>query len=203
MGGQGSGRRGHLSSKSTTVDYRALDVRQLQRLGMLKPGQFNGWQWMRNGEKIASIQVQTESDHVILSYRQQSGGEDWKDMKYPVSLEWTDCNYGGQRAWFRCPATGCGRRVAVLYGGVIFACRHCHKLAYESQRENDTDLIARRAEKIRARLGWDAGILNPTGQRPKGMRWQTYWRLCREQGDLTDVALASMIQKLQLSLDLA
>lgn len=203
MGGQGSGRRWHLGSKSTTGDYRALDVRQLHRKGLLAPGQAYGWQWSRHGETVASIQVRTEIDRIILSYRHRSGGEEWLDKEYPVHLDWTGCNYGGQRAWFRCPAAGCGRRVAVLYSGGIFACRHCLQLAYPSQREDAADLMARRAEKIRARLGWDAGILNSTGQKPKGMRWQTYWRLSRDQADLTDVALASMIQKLGLSIALA
>jgi hypothetical protein len=30
---------------------------------------------------------------------------------------------------------GCGQRVAILYGGDIFACRHCYQLAYPSARE--------------------------------------------------------------------
>jgi hypothetical protein len=37
--------------------------------------------------------------------------------------------------WFICPAVGCGRCVAILYGGGIFACRHCYRLAYASSRE--------------------------------------------------------------------
>jgi len=35
----------------------------------------------------------------------------------------------------------------------------------------------------------------------KGMRWQTYWRLCKEQEDLTEVSLALMINKLGLHVD--
>jgi hypothetical protein len=50
-------------------------------------------------------------------------------MEYPVRLEWTGCNLGGRRAWFLCPAQGYGRRVAILFRGSIFACRHCHKTA--------------------------------------------------------------------------
>jgi len=49
--------------------------------------------------------------------------------------------------------------------------------------------MARRANKIRTRLGWDAGKLNSTGQIPKGMRWQTYWRLCSGSEDLAQIAL--------------
>ena len=37
----------------------------------------------------------------------------------------TPCNLGNWRAWFICSVVGHGRRVAILYGGGIFACRHC------------------------------------------------------------------------------
>jgi hypothetical protein len=183
------------------VDYRALDVRQLQRKGLLSTGHAFSWQWTRNGEQVASIQVRTEVDRIILSYRQRSGGEAWQDKEYPVRLDWTDCNYGGQRAWFLCPAAGCGRRVAVLYCGTIFACRHCHQLAYPSQREDRASLMIRKADKIRDRLGWMPGIVNGSGQKPKGMRWQTYWRLCNEEARLADVALSMEMQKLLLKTD--
>ena len=64
---------------------------------------------------------------MTLIYRSRSGNEDWEDQNYPVWLDWTPCHFGGERPWFRCPAMGCGRRVAILYGGRIFACRHCYQ----------------------------------------------------------------------------
>ena len=156
---------------------RPLDVRRLQRAGLLTPGRASGWQWARNGGEVASIQMRTEVDRVILNYRSRSNGGDWQPMEYPVSLEWTGCNLGGRRAWFLCPARGCGRRVAILFGGSIFACRHCHNLAYECQRETNDDRAMRRADTIRRRLGWGAGIANPKGVKPKGMHWRTFERL--------------------------
>lgn len=124
---------------------------------------------------MASISVRTEPGRVILTYRHRRGGENWKGESYPVYLDWTVCNLGGQRPWFLCPAQGCGRRVSILYlGGSIFACRHCYQLAYPSQREVAYDRAAKRADKIRERLGWEQGILNPKGWRkPKGMHWDT------------------------------
>ena len=91
-------------------------------------------------------------------YRHNSGGSDWQPMDYPVRLDWTDCTLGGRRAWLLCPERGCGRRVALLYigGSGIFACRHCYKLAYASQRETPDDRAVRRADRIRDRLGWEA-----------------------------------------------
>jgi hypothetical protein len=75
------------------------------------------------------------------------------------------------------PAVGCRRRVAILYGGTIFACRRCQQLAYDSTREDAGDRATRRADSIRERLGWEPGILNGGGPKPKWMRWRTFRRL--------------------------
>ena len=87
MGGFGSGRgqRG----KDTTSDMRPLDIRKLQRDGLLTAGRAFGWHWTVNGEEVASIQMRTEVDRVILNYRSRSNGGEWQPMEYPVYLEWT------------------------------------------------------------------------------------------------------------------
>ena len=131
------------------------------------PGRAFGWNWLYDNETVATIQVKTESDRIILSYRHRNSGGDWKNEEYPVQLEWTPCTlYGGRRAWFICPARGCGKRVAILYGGGIFACRHCYRLAYPSQREGTHDRAMRQADKIRARLG--AGNFEWYGRKAEG-----------------------------------
>lgn len=183
MGGIGSGRRWHYSAHDSTSDYRSIDVRRWHRSGSLKPGHSFVWQWSRDGEVIASIQVYTESDRIILDYRRKVN-DAWKNEKYPVRIDWTDCHLGGQRPWFQCPARNCNRRVAILYGGGIFACRRCYRLAYPSQREAGFDRAARRAEKIRNRLGWEPGILNGEEWKPKGMHWKTYERLTEQHNNL-------------------
>lgn len=199
MGGRGSGRRWHSGAKDTMNDYRTLDVRRWQREGLRVPERAFGWNWLRNDETVASIQVRTEADRIILSYRHRSGGGEWKSEEYPVRLDWTPCTYGGQRAWFICPARGCGKRAAILYGGGIFACRHGYRLAYPSQREAAHDRAARRADKIRARLGWDQGILNGSGGKPKGMHRRTFRRLQYEHDGYVDSALAGMARLLGIS----
>ena len=165
-------------SKSCTDDYRALDVRKIKSAGRLTPGQAFSWEWSRNGNTIGTINMQTDTDSVRLNYRQRAHGGEWKDMAYPVRLAYTPCHMGGHRVWWQCPAAGCSRRVAVLYGGTgIFACRHCYRLAYRSQRDNNA---YRPADKLRARLGWVPGVLNDSGGKPKGMHLKTYMRLQNE-----------------------
>lgn len=194
MGGSGSGRR-YQGGKDTTSDMRTLDVRRLQRDGLLQPGRAFGWQWTGNGAEVASIQMRTEVDRVMLSYRSRSNGSEWQAMEYPVALEWTLCHLGGRRVWFRCPASGCGRRVAILFGGAIFACRHCHRLAYPCQRETDDDRAARRADTIRRRLGWEPGILNGEGGKPRGMHWRTFQRLRAEHDANVNASLLGIARR--------
>lgn len=189
MGGIGSGRR-YQAGRSTTEDYRRLDVRALHKAGMLSAGHAAMWNWYSRGTLRASIHVRAEARRLILSYTTTSNGER-KDCSYPVLLNWTPCQYGGERPWFLCPS--CRRRTAILYGGAVFACRHCYGLVYQSQRERDYDRLAVRADKIRRRLGWPLGILNPKGwQKPKGMHWATFARLNAEHDALVGAALAGM-----------
>ena len=198
MGGMNSGRRNQ-GGKDTTDDCRALDVRYLQRNGLLSAGRSSVLNWTRNGKKEASIQVRAETDQVILDYRHQRNGSEWKSQNYPVRIEWTPCHYGGARAWFLCPANGCGRRVAKLYlNGAIFACRHCYRLAYSSQRENQDDRATRQADKIRDRLKWEPGILNGHGIKPKGMHSRTYQRLTIQHDAHVGISLNIMQQRLRM-----
>jgi hypothetical protein len=194
MGGPGSGNRWRYGAKSTTDDYRTLDVRRWAREGVLVPGYRGGWQWARNGEIVASIQMRAEQDRVILNYRHRSNGE-WKNEQYPVRVVRTPCNLGGERLWFICPAVGCGRRVAILYGSGIFACRHCYQLAYASSREDAGGRATRRADRLRARLGWEPGILNGNGSKPKWMRWRTFERLAAEHDRFVARSMQAVVLK--------
>ena len=196
MGGIGSGRRNQ-GGNNTTNDCRHLDVRQLQRDGLLSPNKSYGLNWYQSEEKVASVQIRTQIDRIILDYRHRRYGGEWENKNYPVMLDWTDCSYGGKRAWFLCPASGCYRRVAILYlgGSGIFACRHCYKLVYECQREKADDRSARRADRIRDKLGWERGILNTNGGKPKGMHWKTYQRLTARHDAYVDVSLRGMAKR--------
>ena len=144
MGGVGSGNWYRFDKKTTTGECHGVDVRYLHRNGLLKAGGWFSLRWSRGEHETGSIggsvegHLRSRPERVILRYRSRSGqGSEWEDVWEPVSLTWTACNFGGERPWFLCPGTGCGRRVAVLYGpGRYFLCRHCYDLVYESQREN-------------------------------------------------------------------
>jgi hypothetical protein len=181
--------------KRAAVAFRL--ERWLKREGMLSPGANRRMTWSRHGAVIASVNVRAEPGRVFLTYRHRSGGGEWIDESYPVRLTTTPCHIGGERDWFRCPARGCGQRVAVIYGGGIFACRKCYRLAYPSQREDLADRAVRRADRLRARLGWPGSVLEGAGWgKPKGMHWRTYERLCREHDALSDRALVGIMDHL-------
>ncbi|MBT8766298.1 hypothetical protein [Metapseudomonas boanensis] len=168
----------------------ALDVRLLQRDGLLAPGKTASWCWSLNGENLGSIQIRAKTGRVTLHYRTRISGNELQTREYPVFLEWTGCTYGGQRPWFLCPGRDCGRRVAILFGGSVFACRHCHQLAYPSQRTRFRDPAMLRADRIRKKLNWTPGIFNGDGVKPKGMHWKTFNRLKAEH---TGYVLESMM----------
>ena len=177
MGGIGSGRHWQQGSKPTTDHYREIDIRKWKREGLLDSPGWYSCRWLRRGKETASISVSAGPDRVVLSYRQRLRNGDWEPMSYPVYLDWTDCHLGGQRPWFLCPGAGCGKRVAILYGGSVYACRDCHGIAYSSQRETWDDRAIRRADRIRRKLGWQPGIANGLGPKPKGMHYRTFERL--------------------------
>jgi hypothetical protein len=196
MGGFGSGRR--LQSKNTTNDFRRLDVRKLQRDGLLKSGRTCSWKWEHDDETTETVKLQTEIDLLTLTHQYKLGNDDWKEKRFSIFLDWTSCNYGGKRVWFICSHSGCWRRVAILYGGATFACRHCYKLAYPCQRETTLDRATRRAEKIRSRLGWEEGFFSLPSGKPKGMHWNTFERLTHQHNVLFKTSLDGIKKQLGL-----
>jgi len=193
MGGRGSGRRSSYCGKPEANDSMPLDIRKLARSGVLVPGRSVSWQWLVNDRKVAGISIRVDLHHhsMVLAYRVKSTGE---LVEQRVHTQTSACHLGGERRWFTCPQ--CSKRVAVLYApGRYFACRKCYGLGYATQKEGAGDRAASRAEKLRKRLGWEAGILNGNGGRPKGMHWATYEGLERRHDSLVQVSLRDIAVK--------
>jgi hypothetical protein len=192
MGGRGSGRCSSYSGKPETGDSTPLDIRKIMRKGLLAPGSSFSWQWTVNDRQVAAIRIWVDRESLVLSYRMKSTGE---VVEQRVQMHTTPCHLGGQRHWFTCPR--CRKRVAVLYApGRYFACRQCGGLGYATQKEGAGDRAATRADKLRKRLGWEAGILNGQGGKPKGMQWETFLRLKSQHDALVQISLQDMARQL-------
>lgn len=198
MGGRGSGRTKSYAGRDTTEESLPLDIRRLQRAGVLTPGRVSSWQWTVNDRVRASIGIRAEVANISLSYNYTAQGRAAEAIHQTVWLQMTPCRLGGERRWFTCPT--CCKRVAVIYGaGRLFACRRCKGLAYASQGESVDDRAARRADRIRKRLRWEPGFLNGQGLKPSGMHWRTYERLVVEHDRWVAMSIAGMAARLGLN----
>ena len=193
MGGRGSGRRTSYGGKPETHDAMPLDIRKLTRKGLLVPGNSLSYKWSVNDQQVAGISIRVEFNYgLMLSYRVKSTGEVVEQL---VQTQTSPCHLGGQRRWFTCP--GCNKKVAMLYApGKYVVCRLCGGLAYATQKEGIGDRASRRADKLRNRLGWEAGILNGSGCRPKGMHKSTYQRLKQRHDALVHISMLDIGRKI-------
>ena len=198
MGGSGSGRHWHDNAKDTTSSYCSIDVRHLKREGLLSPNQSFDPALTHNGKITEFFQICAALDRVVLTYSYRNRMGNWKSKNFQISLDWTSCHLGGERPWFLCPAHGCDRRVAILYGSGIFACRNCYQLVYRSQRQTDYDRAAGQADKIREKLGWEPGCLNGGGRKPKGMHWNTFEKLTAQHNAFVHASLSGIAKRLNL-----
>lgn len=157
----------------------ALDVNELRRKGALVPGASGTLTWARDCDTVASADFRANTAGLILCY-DAHGTEVPKVIEQRVALSFVPATFSGARAYFLCPGAECGRRVSVLYfRRGVFRCRRCHGLAYESQREGAVRRARRRADKLRARLGWPQrrALVLPIAVKPKGMWSKTFERL--------------------------
>ena len=155
-----------------------IDIRKLQRRGVLVPGVSATMEWTRGGEPWASIGCKVGTGEIILHYYCQVNAQEWEKVTQAIPLRYTDCAYGGKRPWFLCR---CTRRVAILYAaGKLFLCRKCYRLIHRSVNESKTNRAYRKMLKIRKRLGYDNNIMEPMLFKPKGMHYTTFRRLLDE-----------------------
>lgn len=162
------------TGRPTTATALRLDVNVLRRRGCLSHGWSGSWAWTWSTGEKSSIDVAAHDHGVTLRFTVRINGSEPEFVVQHVPVEWRPCRFGGMRPFWRCPT--CGRRIVVLYGRRTFTCRACSHLTYDSQRERGPDRAQRRANKIRVRLGGEAGW----GQfppKPPRMHQRTYDRL--------------------------
>ena len=207
MGGLGSGQWYRFSTKRTVEECSGLSIGTFK--DALRSGVgYRGYVWWTVGDKEAgNISYQIDkvggqlAIRLLYTITSRAGGKQ-QQYDYPITLQTTQPNFGGVRWWFTCPLVvgerSCGRRAAKLYlppTGQYFGCRHCYDLVYRSQREDWTDRLLYKAQKIRRGLGGEPGLQHPFPEKPKGMHWQTYRRLRRESEDAADWSLIGAAAK--------
>lgn len=198
MGGSGSGNWYRSGSKTLAEHCLSIDVHHLNRKGCLKPWQRYTWKW-QDGSIIV---IETTPEAIELAYNISCNGQQGERVHIEVSLSWTSCNYGGKRPWFICPGRGCGRRVAKLYlAGKYFLCRHCHDLAYLSQRQGKEFRLIDKAQKIYRRLGAKSHNDLDFKSKPKGMHQTTYDRLRDVAEELESEAIMAACMRFKLITD--
>lgn len=192
-------------AKSATSRFRVLDVRWLQRQQCLEPGESIARYFHDRRTGPEEVRIDVRVGYLVLAYTVRIHGQKPYQIASLVPLDWSNCHFGGRRPWFICPNPECRRRVAMLYGNGVFACRRCHDLAYDCQREAADDRALRRTNKIRHRLGWRSGTLSPPGfdvdpswvcYKPKGMHRSTYRRLVEAHNAFSYRAICGMGERL-------
>lgn len=189
MGGFGSGRR--LESKAVTSSCLSIDVADLKKAGALESGcQFT----LQFGHQYGEMYGETEDAQVWFIYAILRG-DDYHDCVDCVPLSFTPMRFGGDRPWFMCPYEHCDKRVKKLYIAGRLGCRHCLSLTHQSKNESRSDRLLRKADKIRTKLGWKLGILNPIEAKPKGMSERCYVRFLLEYNRLQCEALQAVVDE--------
>ena len=165
MGGPGSGGSYQLTAKRLTSESLPIDIRVLKRENRLRPGNTILFKYSRGGVVYARLIGHVFATHLTLQYCYGKSEE----ISQKIWFDWTPCNFGNQRIWFKCPF--CQKRVAIIYGpDKLFACRKCNNLTYQSCNETAPYRILYRIIKLESKL-------QNREYRPKGMHNATYHKI--------------------------
>jgi hypothetical protein len=144
------------------------------------------------------IGIVGHENSVELIYRYEEPTRGWQSVREHIPFDVTKQHFGGERRWFVC--LSCGRRCAVLYAGERFQCRLCLGLVYQSQSEDPRFRSLSKAQRLRQRLGGSRNMAQPFPDKPKGMHWTTYHRLCTEGMALERAGLLSLEKEIRHAL---
>lgn len=211
MGGFGSG-RGPYATTPSVEQCLHLDVNEFT--DVVEEETAGRLTWRDNAHEV-HCQIREYDDRggreLILAYatertdRDGSAVEDDRERHcYSITITFTDCNFGGQRPWWRCPH--CHDRVGKLYLPPTeprFKCRDCHDLQFRSSRESGihSRRELRRYQDIQKKLGAEPTHPNSMDggrpDRPKGMHQETYEELLLELRRASDEYTDSWMAQLR------
>ena len=98
MGGLGSGSWYRSGTKDTVESFNHLDVNSLNRKGLLESGTRGSASWSKGEDALGSVGFEVKDGSFVLDYRyRRNSPEEWEEVRYPVRLSWTPCNFGGSR----------------------------------------------------------------------------------------------------------
>ena len=158
----------------TTDDYLALRTRDLSRFML-------GWcgktlvDLRCRGKVVDSVEVDIHPDQLVLTYTYDQS----EKIADPIPIEYSPCHFGGRRPWFICPT--CKKRKTVLFCWRYFRCATCLGLSYASLQEIKADRPLNRLMRQRRKLGGSGALFEPFPPKPKGMRWDTYLELRKDE----------------------
>ena len=118
--------------------------------------------------------------------------EDGQTECFGFKIEWVPANYGGFVPYWICPVCETRRKLLFERPSGGFACLDCEDLHYRQQRISKKAAGVRRAEAMRARLGWRPGILRGPGAKPRFMRLTTFEKLLQEYVELVEPILGGI-----------
>jgi len=196
MGGFGSGRREYATTP-TVEECRSMDIDELKEATEHPDADGVIWwgdredpdahlAWFAEGER--DLGDDTRPDAIRFKYTIRNPRTDEsRTVEYVAPLDYTECNFGGVRPWFRCPE--CRDRRRKLYlpprgGDGRYLCRECYDLGYRSSRTSGDDLKQAELRYRRAFAKADKHNRRPhpngepyLPERPKGMHQETFERL--------------------------
>lgn len=202
MGGIGSG-RDRYARTPTVEECRHLNADRIKEFTEYSSAR-GTIRWGDEDDPDATISISAEGDaghgdtprpaRLRLKYTvTNTRTDETREHDYPIPVEYTECNFGGYRPWFRCPK--CRDRRGKLYlppGREVFRCRECYDLGYRSSRTSGDDLkqaelryrrAFAKADKENRRPHPNSTSLPYFPERPKGMHHDTFEELLEDVED--------------------
>lgn len=172
MGGINSGTWYRWGKDTTWEQVSRLSISFVRQRGYLSSDTSGRISWNIGGEPVGSISICSEGGGLRLNYRYRLHGEEWESVSQRINIQYTSCNYGGERPWFTCG--GCLKRVGVLgLSGKYFRCRSCCGLAHASSNESKFDRAIRKRDKCAKKVLNEYECL----EKPKFMHRKTFDKL--------------------------